>query len=254
MLRRITLCIIVLGALVANAAAAVTITDTAIVVAPPPTLVINGSGFSGGTAIVTLGQYPQLAIVTQTNTQVTALLPPGVTLQGSYLLAFQLAGPPGPKGPATIGYDEAWVSFGNTGPASPPGPQGIQGPPGLQGLQGILGTPGAQGLPGPTGPPGPQGPPGTAAGFGTNTNAAAAGNGTECTMAEIILSAGRVPNGVPANGQIFSIGQNTALFSLIGTTYGGDGITTFALPDLRAVAPNGLTYSICTEGIFPSQS
>lgn len=36
-----------------------------------------------------------------------------------------------------------------------------------------------------------------------------------------------------ANGQILSIAQNTALFALLGTTYGGNGITTFALPDLR---------------------
>lgn len=35
------------------------------------------------------------------------------------------------------------------------------------------------------------------------------------------------------SGQILSIAQNTALFSLLGTTYGGDGVTTFALPDLR---------------------
>jgi microcystin-dependent protein len=35
------------------------------------------------------------------------------------------------------------------------------------------------------------------------------------------------------NGQILSIAQNTALFSLLGTTYGGNGTTTFALPDLR---------------------
>jgi microcystin-dependent protein len=34
-------------------------------------------------------------------------------------------------------------------------------------------------------------------------------------------------------GQMLSISQNTALFSLLGTTYGGDGRTTFALPDLR---------------------
>jgi microcystin-dependent protein len=34
-------------------------------------------------------------------------------------------------------------------------------------------------------------------------------------------------------GQIMSISENTALFSLLGTTYGGDGRTTFALPDLR---------------------
>lgn len=36
------------------------------------------------------------------------------------------------------------------------------------------------------------------------------------------------------NGQIVSIAQNTALFSLLGTTFGGDGQTTFALPDLRS--------------------
>jgi len=35
------------------------------------------------------------------------------------------------------------------------------------------------------------------------------------------------------NGQLLSIGQNSALFSLLGTTFGGDGISTFALPDLR---------------------
>ena len=35
------------------------------------------------------------------------------------------------------------------------------------------------------------------------------------------------------NGQIMSIAQNTALFALLGTQYGGDGQTTFALPDLR---------------------
>ncbi len=35
------------------------------------------------------------------------------------------------------------------------------------------------------------------------------------------------------NGQIMSIAQNSALFSLLGTTYGGNGVQTFALPDLR---------------------
>ena len=39
------------------------------------------------------------------------------------------------------------------------------------------------------------------------------------------------------NGQILAISQNTALFSLIGTRYGGDGVTTFALPDLRGMTP-----------------
>ncbi len=38
------------------------------------------------------------------------------------------------------------------------------------------------------------------------------------------------------NGQIMAISQNTALFSLLGTTYGGNGTTNFALPDLRGRA------------------
>src|ERR1700675_1508862 len=39
------------------------------------------------------------------------------------------------------------------------------------------------------------------------------------------------------NGQLLPISQNTALFSLLGTTYGGNGTTNFALPDLRGSAP-----------------
>ncbi len=39
------------------------------------------------------------------------------------------------------------------------------------------------------------------------------------------------------NGQLLPISQNQALFSLLGTTYGGDGRTTFALPDLRGRVP-----------------
>jgi microcystin-dependent protein len=47
------------------------------------------------------------------------------------------------------------------------------------------------------------------------------------------------------NGQLLPINQNQALFSLLGTTYGGDGITTFALPNLQGRVPlhmgNGFT-------------
>jgi len=39
------------------------------------------------------------------------------------------------------------------------------------------------------------------------------------------------------NGQILPIAQNTALFSLLGTNFGGNGTTTFALPDLRGRTP-----------------
>src|ERR1700759_1137813 len=46
------------------------------------------------------------------------------------------------------------------------------------------------------------------------------------------------------NGQLLPINQNQALFSILGTTYGGNGVTTFALPDLRGRTPvyvgNGL--------------
>ena len=42
-----------------------------------------------------------------------------------------------------------------------------------------------------------------------------------------------VKNWAFCDGRLMSIAQNTALFSLLGTTYGGDGHTTFALPDLR---------------------
>jgi microcystin-dependent protein len=46
-------------------------------------------------------------------------------------------------------------------------------------------------------------------------------------------------NNALAAGQILSIQQNTALFSLLGTFYGGNGTTTFALPDLRGRLPIG---------------
>ena len=39
------------------------------------------------------------------------------------------------------------------------------------------------------------------------------------------------------SGQLMSIQQNTALFSILGTTYGGNGVSTFALPDLRGRVP-----------------
>ena len=58
-------------------------------------------------------------------------------------------------------------------------------------------------------------------------------------IAEIKIFAGNfAPRGWAfCNGQLLPIAQNTALFSLIGTTYGGDGRTTTALPDLKARAP-----------------
>lgn len=51
------------------------------------------------------------------------------------------------------------------------------------------------------------------------------------------------------NGALLNISQNTALFSLLGTTYGGDGRTTFALPNLNGRAPFGAGNSSTGKNI-----
>ena len=58
-------------------------------------------------------------------------------------------------------------------------------------------------------------------------------------VAEIRIFAGNfAPVGwAQCNGQLMPISQNTALFSLLGTTYGGDGKSNFALPNLQGSAP-----------------
>lgn len=90
--------------------------------------------------------------------------------------------------------------------------------------------------------------------FGVNTSFAVGGSGDTCTLGEVWLTAGSVGSGALAQGQLLLISQNPSLFSLLGTIYGGDGQSTFALPDLRDAAPSGLTYVICVNGIFPVQS
>lgn len=101
-------------------------------------------------------------------------------------------------------------------------------------------------------------------------------------LGEIRLFAGNfAPKGWAfCQGQVLSISQNSALFSLLGGTYGGNWTTTFALPDLRSRIPMcpdtrdhedtgdtatfgadaskplrslGLNYIICIEGYYPSR-
>lgn len=62
---------------------------------------------------------------------------------------------------------------------------------------------------------------------------------SESFIASIFLFGGNFPirGWAQCDGQIMSIAQNTAVFALLGTTYGGNGQTTFALPDLRGRAP-----------------
>ena len=63
----------------------------------------------------------------------------------------------------------------------------------------------------------------------------------EGTIGEIRMFAGTFAprNWAFCAGQLLAIAQNTALFSILGTTYGGNGQTTFALPDLRGRVPRG---------------
>ena len=61
----------------------------------------------------------------------------------------------------------------------------------------------------------------------------------------------------PLNGQLLPIAQNTALFALLGTTYGGDGRTTFALPlakPLYTLTGAPFIQCIALQGIFPSRN
>ncbi len=62
---------------------------------------------------------------------------------------------------------------------------------------------------------------------------------SEPFLAEIIMFGGNfAPNGwAKCNGALLPINQNQSLFSLLGTTFGGDGRTSFGLPDLRGRAP-----------------
>ena len=71
-----------------------------------------------------------------------------------------------------------------------------------------------------------------------------------CLLAEVRLFAGDFAprKWALADGRLLSIGAAQALFSLLGTTYGGDGQTTFALPNLSGLPVN---YIICISGDFP---
>lgn len=58
------------------------------------------------------------------------------------------------------------------------------------------------------------------------------------------------------NGALLSIAQNQALFALLGNQFGGDGLTTFALPNLQPLISENeapVQYIICLFGVFPSR-
>ena len=59
-------------------------------------------------------------------------------------------------------------------------------------------------------------------------------------------------NYAACNGAVLSILRNQALFSVLGTRFGGDGRTTFALPKIPSPAAN-CVYIICTSGAYPTK-
>ena len=81
--------------------------------------------------------------------------------------------------------------------------------------------------------------------------------GAEPYLGEISIFAGNyAPRGYAfCDGQVLKIADNAALFSLLGPTYGGDGKSTFALPDLKEAEKGlqGARYIIAVEGIYPSR-
>lgn len=165
-------------------------------------------------------------------------------------------GPAGPKGDK--GDVGAAGAPGPAGAAGPKGDKGDPGPAGAAGAQGPAGPKGDKGDPGPTGPAGPQGPAGGAGFtqyFGSSVgqgfsvpNPAEAG---KCVLGKMTLSAIKRGVGMPALGQILSISQYPELYSLLGDTYGGNGVTTFALPNMLPITPNNMTWFICVQGAYP---
>lgn len=100
------------------------------------------------------------------------------------------------------------------------------------------------------------------------------GNGAPLVGQVVAYAGGEVPGGwLPCDGRLLAIPDNLGLFALLGSVFGGDGMTHFALPDLRGRAPVGigelpdsswveigcqvgetglaLNYLICVEGLYP---
>ena len=138
--------------------------------------------------------------------------------------------------------------IGKQGPKGPPGRIGKQGPKGPPGRIGRIGSkgigkrgpPGRRGPPGPRGAKGEQGPPGL----------------NKLFIGEIRLFGGNFTprDWALCEGQLLSVADNTALFSILGTTYGGDGRTTFGLPDLSDHRPGDVHYIIALQGFYPSRN
>ncbi len=74
-------------------------------------------------------------------------------------------------------------------------------------------------------------------------------------IGQVMLFSGQfAPRGwADCDGATLPIAQWQALFSLVGTTYGGDGRTTFSLPKIAPPSP-GMRYVIALEGVYPPRN
>jgi hypothetical protein len=219
------------------------------------------TGATGGTGVT-----PWTAVSTWAATAAYTPGPPAsiVTYQGgAYVAVAANVGSTPSVGSSSWAQIAAPGQIGLQGPQGDPGPAGPVGPAGADGTNGTNGTDGTDGATGPAGPTGPRGatgPQGTpgnntfASQFGSNPQAVDGTNGAQCTDGEVMLTAGNVANGMIADGRILQISQYQVLYSLLGTQFGGNGTTDFALPNLTSLAPNGLTYSICINGVYPLRS
>ena len=120
-----------------------------------------------------------------------------------------------------------------------PGPSGRPDPKVLRGQRGQRGPPGRPGPP-PSSEPTP------------SASSKRGRHGSVHHWIDHVERRDRIPsNNMSAAGQTLNISENPALFSLIGTNYGGNGTTTFQLPDLTSAAPDNTIYLICVSGVFP---
>jgi hypothetical protein len=191
--------------------------------------------------------------------------------KGDRLLTWNVTGPRGPQGstgatgPTGLVWKGAWTSQGTYAPTDVVSyggsswvavQQSANSAPGEGSSDwSLLAQVGAQG---------PQGPAATLPSFLNDFGHPAIPNGSTgsttttgtpgCVLGAVWLFAGLfAPSGTHvADGTLLPIDQNQALFSIIGTLYGGNGTTNFALPNLQPLAPNGVSYVICTSGVFPS--
>jgi microcystin-dependent protein len=173
---------------------------------------INALGQTGGTEQVTLtqAQSPSHSHSFQASSAQASLAQPSLALLA----------PAAPRG--IDAYSSAATTTELTGTVIEP--QGMESPQAHSNLQPFLAMNFVIATQGSYVPPGGEYPP----------------DDEPCTGEIRIFASNTIPTGwAPCNGQLIDIAKNAALFSLISNIYGGDGHSTFALPDLRGRLPLG---------------